>query len=200
MRSLTIDQSQLSLSKAEVEAKEPTAVVVALALVAAPVTVIKVARNGSKQLPLLCWLVPSKPGTVVMSPGGLTGPKGRRIVTAAISAAGIDALLDKNTDGKSKRHIVKSIIGGLVINRLVNGPRNRSYSRVRSHSRDSYVHPHSLSRYHLRSLSHGLVNSQSRRGGWPQRSRDTGWYYSSLQGLLRSCSLQVSRSQPLSIK
>jgi hypothetical protein len=97
-------------------------------------------------------------------PGGMTGPKGRRIATAALSAAGIDAFLDKNPDEKSKRHIVESVIGGLVTSRLANGPRDRSDTRRRSHSRNGYGdRSHSRSRFG-RSQSRGPDDSQSRRG------------------------------------
>ena len=75
-------------------------------------------------------------------PGGFTGEKGRRIITAAIGAAGVDGLLDRDPDKHSKRHVVESALAGLAANRVVNGPRSRSRgpatrgsSRARSQSR-----------------------------------------------------------------
>ncbi|KAB2577510.1 hypothetical protein BFW01_g12174 [Lasiodiplodia theobromae] len=68
-------------------------------------------------------------------PGAWTGEKGTRIATAALGAAGIDGLVDRDPDKKSKRHTAEAVIGGLVANRLANGPRDRSASRGRSRSR-----------------------------------------------------------------
>ncbi|EKG19235.1 hypothetical protein MPH_03495 [Macrophomina phaseolina MS6] len=68
-------------------------------------------------------------------PGAWTGEKGTRIATAALGAAGIDGLVDRDPDKKSKRHTAEAVIGGLVANRLANGPRDRSGSRGRSRSR-----------------------------------------------------------------
>jgi hypothetical protein len=79
-------------------------------------------------------------------PGAWGGEKGKRILTAAIGAGGIDAAIDRDSDKKSKRHILEAVVGGLVSNRVVNGPRkdieedpvtgrSRSRSRARSSSR-----------------------------------------------------------------
>lgn len=79
-------------------------------------------------------------------PGGWGGEKGKRILTAAIGAGGIDAAADRNPDRKSKRHILEAVVGGLAGNRLINGSRNevderdrdrrtRSRSRARSQSK-----------------------------------------------------------------
>ncbi len=83
-------------------------------------------------------------------PGGWSGAKGQRILTAAIGAGGIDAAADRNPENKSKRHILEAVVGGLAGNRLINGSRkdieegddgksvrgtSRSRSRVRSRSR-----------------------------------------------------------------
>ncbi|KAL3428000.1 hypothetical protein PVAG01_01509 [Phlyctema vagabunda] len=77
-------------------------------------------------------------------PGGWGGAKGKRILTAAIGAGGIDAAADRDPDHKSKRHILEAVVGGLAGNRLVNGSRkNVEYdddgrsirSRSRSRSR-----------------------------------------------------------------
>jgi len=77
-------------------------------------------------------------------PGGWGGAKGKRILTAAIGAGGIDAAADRDPEHKSKRHILEAVVGGLAGNRLINGSksnvadddrRSRSRSRARSKSR-----------------------------------------------------------------
>jgi len=55
-------------------------------------------------------------------PGGLSGPKGERILTAAVTAAGVDGVLDRDPDKHEKRHIVESALAGLVANRVIHGP------------------------------------------------------------------------------
>ncbi|ORY13462.1 hypothetical protein BCR34DRAFT_263142 [Clohesyomyces aquaticus] len=94
------------------------------------------------------------------TPGPWTGEKGQRIATAALGAAGIDSLVDKDPDRKSKRHVAESAIGGLLANRLANGSAARSRSRGRDDSRSP-----SRSRSRSRSIF-GRGRSQSRgRGG-----------------------------------
>ncbi|KAK3313190.1 hypothetical protein B0H66DRAFT_388007 [Apodospora peruviana] len=57
-------------------------------------------------------------------PGPWTGAKGSRVATAAISAAAIGAADNKNSKReKGKLGSVGAAVGGLVVNRLVNGPR-----------------------------------------------------------------------------
>lgn len=68
-------------------------------------------------------------------PGGWTGEKGKRVLTAAISAGGITELVSKDPDKKGARHTVEAVVGGLVGNRLLNGPRDKSRSRSRSRAR-----------------------------------------------------------------
>jgi len=77
-------------------------------------------------------------------PGAWSGAKGKRILTAAIGAGGIDAAADRDPEHKSKRHILEAVVGGLAGNRLINGSRSnvadddrrsRSRSRARSKSR-----------------------------------------------------------------
>ncbi|KAK2787927.1 hypothetical protein FQN53_004368 [Emmonsiellopsis sp. PD_33] len=70
-------------------------------------------------------------------PGGWTGEKGKRILTAAIGAGGVNKLVAGDSDKHSKRHLIESTIAGLATNRLVNGPRSqsRSHGRARSESR-----------------------------------------------------------------
>ncbi|PTB66628.1 hypothetical protein BBK36DRAFT_1197945 [Trichoderma citrinoviride] len=47
--------------------------------------------------------------------------RGRRAVTAAISAAAVDALVSKGDERNRGRHLVESAVGGLLIDRLANG-------------------------------------------------------------------------------
>lgn len=85
--------------------------------------------------------------------GPWTGDKGRRIATAALSAGGIDGLVDRDPDQKTKRHLAEAVIGGLAANRLANGPRSKSrgrdgspYGRDRSRSRSIFGRGRSQSR------------------------------------------------------
>ena len=63
-------------------------------------------------------------------PGGWQG-QGKRVLTAAIGAAGIDGAADRDPDKHSTRHTVEAVIGGLAGNRLINGSRSKSRSRSR---------------------------------------------------------------------
>lgn len=97
-------------------------------------------------------------------PGPWTGDKGKRIATAAIGAGGIDGLIDRDPDKKTKRHLAEAVIGGLAANRLANGPRSKSRGRG-GDSRD--VSPDSRA---PRSRSRSIIDrfrgrSQSRGGG-----------------------------------
>ena len=87
-------------------------------------------------------------------PGPWTGDKGKRILTAAIGAGGIDGLVNgnKDPDKKSKRHTLEAVIGGLAGNRIINGPRDKSASRSRS-------------RGGRRSRSHGRDHRDDKGGG-----------------------------------
>ncbi|KAJ4354555.1 uncharacterized protein N0V89_006292 [Didymosphaeria variabile] len=93
--------------------------------------------------------------------GPWTGEKGQRIATAALGAAGIDSLVDKDPDKHSKRHVAESAIGGLLANRVANGSRSksrgrdgsRSPSRSRSRSRARSIFGRSRSRGRSRSGS-----------------------------------------------
>ncbi|KAL5357039.1 hypothetical protein BJX96DRAFT_143825 [Aspergillus floccosus] len=73
--------------------------------------------------------------------GEWTGEKGKRILTAALTAGGTDGLVDRDPNKHSKRHIIESTLAGLAANHFVNGPRSHSRSRSghggrhRSHSR-----------------------------------------------------------------
>lgn len=105
--------------------------------------------------------------------GPWTGDKGKRVATAALGAGGIDGLIDRNPDKKTKRHLAEAVIGGLAANRLANGPRSKSRGRGmdddRDFSPDSRA-PRSRSRSIIdrlrgRSQSRGRAPSQEGGGG-----------------------------------
>ena len=57
-------------------------------------------------------------------PGGWGGPKGKRVLTAAIGAAGVDSFLGKDKEGGGGTgNMIQSTIGGLVGNRQLHGSR-----------------------------------------------------------------------------
>jgi hypothetical protein len=64
-------------------------------------------------------------------PGGWAGDKGKRVLTAAISAGGVDKLIDRDPNKHGTRNVIGSALAGLATNRLVNGSRSRSRSRGR---------------------------------------------------------------------
>ncbi|GFF50253.1 hypothetical protein IFM58399_08760 [Aspergillus lentulus] len=70
-------------------------------------------------------------------PGEWAGEKGKRVLTAAITAAGTDGLVDRDPNKHSKRHIVESTLAGLAANHFVNGPRSKSRSKSRGRGSDS---------------------------------------------------------------
>lgn len=88
--------------------------------------------------------------------------KARRILTAAVGAGGIDALIDSNPNRHEGRHVGEGAIGGLLLNRAVNGPREKS--RRQSRSRRSRGSP-SRSRSRSRSRSGGSMLKDIAAGG-----------------------------------
>lgn len=62
------------------------------------------------------------------SPGGWGGDKGKRVLTAALAAGGVDSLISSNRDPDhhKKRDILGSALAGMATNRLINGPRSKS--------------------------------------------------------------------------
>ena len=68
-------------------------------------------------------------------PGGFA-VQGKRVLTAAIGAAGIDGAIDKDPSHHSTRHTIEAALGGLAGNRLINGARSRSRSRGRNGRKD----------------------------------------------------------------
>lgn len=108
-------------------------------------------------------------------PGSWTGMKGRRIATAAIGAGGIDKLVDRDPDHKSKRHLVEAVLGGLAANRLANGPAHSASEdgrgRGRSRSRSVFSRYRSKSRRGRSSESGG---SRSRGVSTGDKIKDVG--------------------------
>jgi hypothetical protein len=70
-------------------------------------------------------------------PGGWGGEKGKRILTAAIGAGGINAAADRDPDHKSNRHILEAVVGGLAGNHHVNLDRERTRPRSSVDSEES---------------------------------------------------------------
>lgn len=64
-------------------------------------------------------------------PGGWNGEKGKRVLTAAITAGGVDGLVNLHKDPEQHkfRDTVGSAIAGVATDRFVNGPRSRSRGR-----------------------------------------------------------------------
>ncbi|KAL4796398.1 hypothetical protein BDV19DRAFT_360908 [Aspergillus venezuelensis] len=134
-------------------------------------------------------------------PGEWSGPKGKRVLTAALGAGATDGLVDRNPDKHSKRHVLESTLAGLATNHLVNGSRSRSRSRhhrnrSRSKSRggkgkelamlgvlaaagkeayDRYQKSHSRSRPRHRSDSRDSYDSRDSRPR-PKRSKSVSDY------------------------
>ncbi|KAH7085721.1 hypothetical protein BKA63DRAFT_529305 [Paraphoma chrysanthemicola] len=98
--------------------------------------------------------------------GPWTGEKGQRIATAALGAAGIDGLIDRDPEKHEKRHVVESALGGLAASRLANGSRSNSRVRGRDGSRSPDGRSRSRSRSIFgRSRSRGRSRSEEREGG-----------------------------------
>jgi len=96
--------------------------------------------------------------------GPWTGEKGQRIATAALGAAGIDGLIDRDPEKHEKRHVIESAIGGIAASRLANGSRSRSRPRGRDDSPDGRSRSRSRSIFG-RSRSRGRSHSGEREGG-----------------------------------
>ncbi|KAJ5494382.1 hypothetical protein N7463_010469 [Penicillium fimorum] len=65
-------------------------------------------------------------------PGDWAGAKGKRVITAAVTAGGTDGLVDKDPSKHGKRHVIESTLAGLAASHFVGGG-----SRSRSRGRDS---------------------------------------------------------------
>ena len=104
-------------------------------------------------------------------PGTWTGAKGKRVATAAIGAGGVNGLIDRDPEKKTKRHLVEAVVGGLAANRLANGPRSKSRgrddrdlspdARPRSRSRSRSI----IDKFRGRSQSRGRNRSDEEGGG-----------------------------------
>ena len=104
-------------------------------------------------------------------PGGWAGDKGKRVLTAAISAGGVDKLIDRDPNKHGTRNVIGSALAGLATNRLVNGSRSRSRSRVR----DGRGRARSESRGHLKDLAGtGLVAAAGKKIYDRVRSKSRG--------------------------
>ena len=55
-------------------------------------------------------------------PGEWYGPKGKRVLAASVGAGAIDTAAEHKSHKHSKRHALEAIVGGLAVNRVVNGP------------------------------------------------------------------------------
>lgn len=71
--------------------------------------------------------------------GPWTGEKGQRIATAALSAGGIDGLLGRDPNDKTKLDLAGAVLGGLATTRLAKGaPDDGREGRARSRSRSIF--------------------------------------------------------------
>ncbi|KAJ5714102.1 uncharacterized protein N7483_011283 [Penicillium malachiteum] len=62
-------------------------------------------------------------------PGEWTGEKGKRVLTAAVTAAGTDGLVDRDPRKHGKRHVLESTLAGLAASHFMNGGRSSSQGR-----------------------------------------------------------------------
>lgn len=123
-------------------------------------------------------------------PGPWTGDKGRRVATAALGAGGIGGLVGgRDPDQKSRRHLGEAVVGGLVANRLANGPRSKSRGRgvdsrdVSPDSRDG----RSSIRSRVRSRSRSVIDrlrGRSKSRGPDGEEREGGGAGTAVKGLL----------------
>ena len=104
--------------------------------------------------------------------GPWTGQKGKRIATAALGAGGIDALIGRDPEKKSKRHLAEAVIGGVAASRLANGSigksRERGFGDDRAYSPDGGPRARSRSiidRFRGRSQSRGRYSEAGTEGG-----------------------------------
>ncbi|OCT51820.1 hypothetical protein CLCR_08151 [Cladophialophora carrionii] len=106
--------------------------------------------------------------------GGWGGEKGKRVLTAALAAGGVDGLISNKDDPHhhSKRDIVGSALAGMATNRIINGPRSKS--RGRTGSPDSH-RGRSQSRGGLGDLAAGgIVAATAKKAYDSIRSRSRG--------------------------
>ncbi|KIX05013.1 uncharacterized protein Z518_05885 [Rhinocladiella mackenziei CBS 650.93] len=141
-------------------------------------------------------------------PGGWGGDKGKRVLTAALAAGGVDGLISdrRDPDHHKKRDIVGSALAGLATNRIINGPRSKSRGRNgspdsrrgRSQSRGGIgdlaaggvmaaaakkVYDHVRSRSRGRSRSRSRSSSYGSRSPPPRRKRSASVSSMAAKGL-----------------
>lgn len=117
-------------------------------------------------------------------PGDWTGAKGKRILTAALTAGGTDGIVDRDPSKHSKRHIIESTLAGLAANHFVNGPRSRSRSKSRGREKSKSKLPdlaaagalaaagkEAYSRFRSRSRPRGRSHSRDSEDDSPRRPR-----------------------------
>lgn len=68
--------------------------------------------------------------------GGWGGEKGKRVLTAALTAGGVDGFINRDKDPEKHqfRDVIGSALAGVATDRLVNGPRSQSRGRAGSYS------------------------------------------------------------------
>lgn len=112
-------------------------------------------------------------------PGGWGGEKGKRVLTAAVTAGGVDGLINMHKDPERHKLVdtVGSAIAGVAADRVVNGPRSQSRGRAGSADGDGR---RARSRSRLGSLAAGgtlgalaskFAGSVSGRSGSRNRAR-----------------------------
>jgi hypothetical protein len=110
-------------------------------------------------------------------PGGWTGAKGKRILTAAVGAAGVDGLITGTGSGDpekhSTRHIIESALGGLAAGHFINGPRSQSRGRGRSPSQSRGGAADLISGGILAAGAKKLYDRQSKSRGRHESSSDS---------------------------
>ncbi|KAE8374483.1 hypothetical protein BDV26DRAFT_269835 [Aspergillus bertholletiae] len=117
-------------------------------------------------------------------PGDWTGAKGKRILTAALTAGGTDGIVDRDPTKHSKRHIIESTLAGLAATHLVNGPRSRSRSKSRGREKNksklqelaaagalAAAGKEAYSRFRSRSRPRGRSHSRDSNDDSPRRSK-----------------------------
>ncbi|CAI7675719.1 unnamed protein product [Penicillium manginii] len=62
-------------------------------------------------------------------PGEWAGAKGKRVLTAAVTAAGTDGLVDKDPNKHGTRHVIESTLAGLATSHFINGGSSKSRDR-----------------------------------------------------------------------
>lgn len=106
-------------------------------------------------------------------PGGWAGEKGKRVLTAAISAGGVDKMIDRDPNKHGTRNVIGSALAGLATTHLVNGSRSRSRSRGRG--RDGRGRARSESRSGFKDLaSAGLITAAGKSIYDKVRSKSRG--------------------------